>query len=243
MLVRAQGDLTLKTPLVPGADYVGYAQGDIGARVPANSSAHFTLKARGGISTRLLRVEEMASGSVEGQMGDGEAKVVLESERHLSLKPSGDLEGDLGSFGEFGEFADFGASIAAQVEAQIAEQLQGMHFGDLARTEMAKAMAQLGRDKANLQRRAEEASRRTEELARRAQERSRKTQERVRRAAERAARRAQKHKRRFQVHLDASRRGRPKRVSQEEQLSILRMLQEGTISAEEAEMLLKALEV
>jgi hypothetical protein len=246
MRVRVKGDLSLKTVLSPDTDYEGFAEGDISAHVPADSSARFTLKARGGISTRLLRVEEMASGSVEGQMGDGEARVMLESDGHLALKPIGGWEGDFGEMGaRFGEFAPhFGESIAAQVEAHIAEQLQGVHFDDLARKEMEKAMAKLERDMAKLQQRAHEHTHQAEELSRRANEKARKVQEKARRAAGRAARRADKRRREFQVHMSAGRSGRRARpkVSQEEQLSILRMLQEGQISAEEAELLLKALE-
>ena len=183
----------------------------------------------------------MESGCVEGQMGDGDARVVLESEEHLALKPIGGYEGDWFQ-GEFG--AHFGESIAAQVEAQIAEQLQGVHFDDLARKEMEKQMAKLERDMAKLQHRAGEHVRQAEELSRRAKEKAQKVQEKARRAAGRAARRAEKRKRQFHIQMSAGRAGRRGRskVSQEEQLSILRMLQEGKISAEEAEMLLKALE-
>ncbi|MBN1580978.1 MAG: hypothetical protein JXA89_09775 [Anaerolineae bacterium] len=247
MNVHVRGDLTLKTVLAPDTDYLGSADGDISAHVPADSSARFTLKAKGGISTRLLRVEEMESGCVEGQMGDGEARVVLESDGHLALKPIGGWDGEFGEFGaNFGEFGThFGESIAAQVEAQIAEQLQGMHFDDLARVEMEKAMAKLERDMAKIQHRAGEHARQAEELARQAHEKARRVQEKARRAAGRAARRqAEKRGRQFHIQMSADhlgQRARPK-VSQEEQLSILRMLQEGKISAEEAEMLLKALE-
>lgn len=250
MSVHALGDLTLKTVLASGADYLGFAQGDISAYVPANSSARFTLKAKGGISTRLLRIEEMESGCVEGQMGSGEARVVLESDGHLALKPIGSSESDFAEFGaQFGEFGaqfgEFGESIAAQVEAQIAEQLQGMRFDDLARAEMEKAMAKLERDMAHLQHEAgERARRRAEELSRKVQEKARRAQERAQQAANRAAKHAEKRKRQFHFYMDAERpdqRSRSK-VSEEEQLSILRMLQEGKITTEEAELLLKALE-
>ena len=92
--------------------------------------------------------------------------MVLESDGHLALKPIGGWEGDFGEFGA--HFGGFGESIAAQVEAQIAEQLQGMHFDDLARAEMEKAMAKLERDMARLQHRAGEHARQAEELSRKA---------------------------------------------------------------------------
>ncbi len=248
MEVHALGDLAIKTDLTPGANYVGHAQGDISARVPPNASAQFTLQAHGGISTRLLKVEKADPNCVQGRMGDGEAQVTLKAGGHLALKPRGGSEGDWAGFGamgaEFGaigaEFgrvgAEFGESIAAQVEAQVAEQLGEMNFDELARVEMEKVMSRLQRDLAKIQRKAQEHSRRAEELARKAREKARRGQARAQRAAQRQARRMHGSGRKH-----AGRRARPK-VSPEEQMSILTMLQEGQITPQEAEVLLKALE-
>ena len=81
----------------------------------------------------------------------------------------------------------------------------------------------------------------------RAQEKAQRVQERATLAAERAARRVEMHARRWgdarswNVSVNANVGKRPK-VSQEEQLRILEMLQEGKITIKEAELLLKALE-
>lgn len=236
MLVCAMGDLSFKSALTPGKSYTGKAQGDISARVPANTSARFMLKAEGGISTRLLQVEEKETGCVEGRMGDGEATVVLEAAGHLSLKPSDEWKSEGFNF----EF-DLGEDFAAQIQAQIAHQLEGMDFGHLAQEEIARMMSKIEHKVARAQERAQEVARRAEEHARRAQEKAQ-------RAAERAARHAEMHARRWgdmpgwnvSVNAELGRK-RPK-VSQEEQLRVLQMLQEGKISIEEAELLLKALE-
>ncbi|MBN1934307.1 MAG: hypothetical protein JW934_06565 [Anaerolineae bacterium] len=242
MAIHTLGDLSLKSVLTPGRSYQGQAQGDMSVRVPANTSARFTLKAEGGISTRLLQVEEKEAGCVEGQMGDGEATVVLEAAGHLSLKPSEEWQGDWNL-----EF-DFGEGLSAQIQAQVARQLEGVDFGNLAQEEIARMMSKIERKVAHAQERAQEVARQAEEHARRAQEKAQHAQERAQRAAERAAQRVEMHARRWgdarnwnvSVNAELGRK-RPK-VSQEEQLRILQMLQEGKISIEEAELLLKALE-
>jgi hypothetical protein len=108
-----------------------------------------------------------------------------------------------------------------------------------------------------VQREIEKAQRKAEKAALRAQEHAQMAEERARRAQEKAQRKARqfqaKFERRWGPPPDAgfgahahSPRGRasskaPPKPSHEEQLEILKMLQEGKITTEEAEMLLKAL--
>ena len=238
-LVR--GDLSLRTALTPGRTYEGRAGGDIVVRVPADTSARFTLEAQGGISTRLLRIEEKESGRVVGQMGAGEAQVVLCAGQHLSLKPD-DMWGEGGE----GPAVDWGGAIAAQVEARIAEQLEGLDLNGSIRGEIEKAMRKAWGKTAESRRHALEHARQAEEQARQAEERARRAQERVQRQAEKMARKAERmaseKARRWHVSVQTGRQPARRQASEDEQLAVLRLLQEGKITAEEAEKLLKALE-
>jgi|GEM_PF-3054216 len=243
MAVNTLGDLVLKSVLTPGKTYTGKAQGDISVRVPADANARFTLKAGGGISTRLLKVEEKGVGCVEGQMGDGRATVVLEAGGHLSLKPGEEWKGEGAGF----EF-DLGESIADQIQAQIARQFEGMDWEGLTQEQVGRMMSKIERQVARAQERTQEVARQAEEQARRAREKAQRAQERAQQAAERAARRIEMQARRwgdipgFKTPASIQAERKRSQVSPEEQLRILQMLQEGKITVQEAEMLLKALE-
>ncbi len=243
MAINTLGDLVLKSVLTPGKTYTGKAQGDISVRVPVNASARFTLRAGGGISTRLLQIEEKEAGCVEGKMGNGEATVVLEAGGHLSLKPGEEWSGERGGF----EF-DIGEGLAAQIRAQVARQFEGTDWSGLAQEEVERMISKIERKVARAQERAQEVARQAEEQARRAREKAQRAQERAQQAAERAARRIEMQARRwgdipgFEASTSTQAERKRSQVSPEEQLRILQMLQEGKITVEEAEMLLKALE-
>ena len=117
---------------------------------------------------------------------------------------------------------DFGDRIAAMVEAEVARGLEGLDIEAMVHAEIDKAMHKIEHKVAKAKHR---------------------VQERARRAAERAVQHAERQARRVNVTIDMEDEGRdaaPK-VSEEEQLAILRMLQEGSITTEQAEMLLSAL--
>jgi hypothetical protein len=234
------GDLSLKTEITPGLTYSARASGDISAQLPSDTSAHFTLQAQGQVSAKLPQIEEQTPDRVVGQAGEGEAQVILEAGGDLRVKVRGaDKESEW----------DFSMdSLGAEIEAQIRADLGEMEYGEIAAREIEKAMRQVDREVVKAQRRAEKAAQQAEEHARQAEERAL-------RAQERAMRKAQRFQAKFERewgtrgpqgpshHRRASRRAKPSRQgpSSDEQLAILRMLQEGTISVEDAEGLLKAL--
>lgn len=241
------GDLVLKTSL-GDQTYHANAGGDIVARFPESSSARFVLEAGGTLLARLPEVEEEGPGRLVGHAGDGAATVELRAGGSLSLKMRGPEETAV----PFG--VDFGADLAAQIEAQIAESLGAFDVGSVAQREVEKAMRRAERE---IQRAHEHAQRERERAEERLQRAEQKAEEMARRAEERAqdaARRAQERIARHRppdiglfgkdVKVDLGARHRPHRprVSDEEQLVILRMVQEGKISTEEAEKLLRALE-
>jgi hypothetical protein len=236
-LHHVSGDLVLKTSLGAGSTYHARADGDIVARFPEDSSARFVLEASGTLLAKLPEVEEEGQGRLVGRSGEGSATVELSAGGTLSVKMSGAGE----TRAPFG--IDLGADLGAQIEAQIAESLGAFDVGSVAQREVEKAMRKAERE---IQRAHERAQHEHE----RAQERLRRAEEKAQEAARRAQERIERHRppnvglfgKDVNVNLGARHRSRRPRVSDEEQLMILRMLQEGKISTEAAEKLLKALE-
>jgi ElaB/YqjD/DUF883 family membrane-anchored ribosome-binding protein len=234
-LHAVQGDVLFKSAVTPGQTYRAHANGSITARLPEDTSARFQLQAGGALHAELAEVEEQSAGRLFGRTGSGEAQVEFQAGGDLSVRFRGYREPEDRGF----EF-DFGQDIAAQVEATIADSLSGIDLDALAQREVEKAVRRAEREIEKARERAEEQMQRTHERVQRAQER-----------AARAARRAQERFRRSPrwddmfgrpVTARAERGTRRSPASDEEQLTILRMVQKGTISIEEAEKLLKALE-
>jgi DUF4097 and DUF4098 domain-containing protein YvlB len=243
-----QGDLSLKTALTPGLTYSGQAQGSISARFPEGTSARFDLQAKGRLSARGLAVETNENGHMAAHTGNGEAEVVLRADGDLSVKVQSAEQDPAWGFSM--------DELSEQINAEIAEHMSKLgdrmpDLGALVSGEIEKAMHEVEREIAKAQRKAEKA-------ARKAQERAQRAQERAQRHAQEAQRRARQFQARFEhrgqtppdagfgAHAHAprgraSRSARPQ-PSREEQIAVLNMLQEGKISTEEAEVLLKALE-
>jgi DUF4097 and DUF4098 domain-containing protein YvlB len=221
-LHQAQGEVVLKTGLASGVSYHVQANGDIALKLSLPTSAHLVLEAPSGeiYSTVPLKIEEKAVGRLAGILGqaDKPAEVFLHtSSGNIMLKP------------------------LTMFEDKFPEQA-GAHFDARVIAGMAQAHVMAGPGTANgddfLSREAEQALQRAE---------------RVRIKAERAAERAQRHMAR-QAERIAERwhltwhgkRAAPRRaaepVTEEERLAVLKMLQEGKITAEEANKLLEALE-
>lgn len=231
---QIQGDMSLKTVVTQGCTYRGRADGDVVAKFPEETSARFILKAKGTVLAKLPQVDEEGEGRLVGQSGDGAAEVDLTAGGSISLKIRG--RGERATFG-----VDLGADIAAQIEAQIAESLGSIDVDALAHREIEKAMRRAEKEIEKAQQRAHRGRARAEERVQRAQER-----------AMRAARRAQEKISRSHGRdgmfggssaFFTARRAAPKsQASEEEQLAILKMVQENKITVEDAEKLLRALD-
>lgn len=234
------GDLSLKTVLDPGQVYRARTQGDIRARFPADTSAHFDLSSNGTVSARLPTVERQEPTRVIGQTGKGEAKVILQAEGDLWVYIQGQ---DKDTFDAW-QTID---SISTQIEAEIAQHLGKMSVDANTQRQIDQAIRQADQELA-------QAQRRLEQETQRAQERARRVQEKAAKAAKRAQERIARASRSWGVTIDTgsslfgpplpqdhpSAKSSP--ISGEEQLAILKMLQEKKISVEEAERLLEALE-
>ena len=193
------------------------AGGDLSCSLPGDASASVTVTAGGEVYVPgTIEVEE--SGSLKSfVLGDGDTQVELIA------------GGDLWFQGEEASdpfaFADLGETIASQVETEVEAGIAQME----ARLEaLGSGMGTYSSDRIG-------------EQVRRAVTRARRKAERGRKRAERARRRAGKKSRSINLNLS----GRPRKrteVSEDERLSILRMLENGTITVEEAEKLLQAIE-
>jgi hypothetical protein len=176
---------------------------------------------------------------VVGRAGDGEAKVTLHASGDLwvQLRIQGQNEDLLDAWQELD-------SVSARIEGEIAEHLGRMTVDAVTQGQIDSAMRQAERELAQAQHRLEQ-----ETL--RAQERTRRAQKLAAKAARRARERIARTSRSWGVTVDTGLFGQPSRtptrkhgpapVSREEQLAILKMLQENKITPEEAESLLRAL--
>jgi hypothetical protein len=137
---------------------------------------------------------------------------------------------------------DFGERIAVMVEEKVTKSLEGLDI----EAEITNSLEGLDIEaiiNAEIERAMHKVEHKLAKARHRIQERAHRAQERAARAAERAARRAEHRTHHVSARFDMQ-EGEPDGpppVSEEEQLSILRMLQEGTITTEQADMLLNAL--
>ncbi len=226
MRVNIQGDLLLETPLTIGKEYHAHAGGDIIARFPADADARFVLEARGDIAAPLPTVEAEEPGRVIGQAGKGAVTVTLTADGDIAISMHGEEE----AF----PYPDL-ENIVARVRDQVAEALSGIPFDEMARVEFERAMNKVERKLERARRKAERAKRKAERARRRAEQTRQQAEERIRQAHIRA-----------RSWRWANVRNAPPssstRVSEEEQLAVLKMLQENKITVQEADALLQALE-
>lgn len=212
---NAMGDIRLRSGL-SGGDHSLAARGDIVVRWPAGLPLNLTASAAK-IDNRLS-LEDIVEkkGSLIGRLGQGDTNLTLASEGRVILRevePDRDKSKQFGGHMEY-DF-DFGFDgIAARIEAEVNNNL-----ARVSRELEAKFGADFGRVF-------------SEKVARKADK-----------VAERARRRAEPRQRGGGFDFGFSASPMPKKsVSTEEQLKILKMVEDGKISPEEAGMLLEALE-
>jgi DUF4097 and DUF4098 domain-containing protein YvlB len=240
---QVDGDVVLKTELVPGARYSVRARGNVVLRIPLETGAHLVLEAPAGEihSTISLEVKEKAAGRLVGTLGraDKRAEVLLHTTGgNITLRPlttSEDRTTDQINLGFDPE------AIAEMVRAHVVASLGTSNVDEFVHRETERAL-----------RRAERARAKAERAAERAQAKAERAAERARARVELAEERAQRHMERQMEK--AGKRGRGARrkkwafhqtsepVTEEERAAVLKMLQEGKITAEEANQLLEALE-
>ena len=232
-VAQAGGDVSLKSVFAGPHTFRIQARGNVAVKALPGSDATFTLQAGSGrVRVKGLTGETTEEGRWQGVIGDGKAQVTLTcTHGNVTLKALAEGE-------EVKEYAAFvhtapppppppipAEEVAWRIQQRVAEKLSKIDFEAIARREAESARRHAEREAARAQRAAEK----------------------VRRRAERAQRKAQKKKMQWHVEWDTGRGARRtsrhgQGASEEERVAILRMLAEGKISAQEAEILLQALE-
>jgi hypothetical protein len=167
-----------------------------------------------------------------GRIGDGKTNVELTAGRRINLKGAEKAEQEWEGFEGSGEFAfgfdmeNLGERISSQINEKIAQFTRNMEqqFGPDFGREIGEKMA----------RKAEQAAQRAEKAAERATQRAEKAADRGRKQADWGGRWGD-------YGAPAAATKTPPTATAEEQLKILRMVETGTISPEEASVLLEAL--
>jgi hypothetical protein len=206
------GDASLSLTPQADAPSVVTAGGDLSCRLPDDVSAQITMQA-GGDMAMPTDVEPVSeNGGTVIRLGEAEATIELTAGGDLWLRV-GKREMD------FAE--DFVGSVMGELDARLAEM--EARFNAIGAGMYTFDAERIG-----------ERVRRSVERARR------KATKAQARAAKRAEKYARKHGRRRSITIGGPEPSGPG-VSEEERMAVLRMLEQGKISVEEAEQLLKTL--
>ena len=223
-------DVRLGPPFSPDATYRVQAGSDLRIYLPQNTSLNMTLQAGGRVRSRIPAISmEDGAATAEMTLGAGEATLEAKVGGHIYLSPW-----------------DRGTAPPEDLEFDFAADMEGL--GSLIELRVAEAMAEmqtrledsLGRvDSEAIRRRVERA---TEKMQWKTEKAAEKDRLRMEREAERArlqVERAERRWRRFSGQRE-SESGRA--VSDEERMRVLRMVEQGQISPDQAADLLSALE-
>ena len=220
---RVGADLVLSTDFLPGADYRFEVGGDIVCRVPSGASVRFQ-------TTHNHELVVDAPGAQRAEWEHGDEVIFGEGEALVSLEAGGEIR-------LVAQDEDYMMAINFHLEEDLAERLT------LIEEQLTEKLSGLD----------DVIARQSEKIRSKAE----RSAERAMRQAERAARKAGKRRSfRFSFGGDPfegggarPHPGRPPRpaepvepVSEEERMTILRMVENKQISVEEAEKLLAALE-
>ena len=214
----------------PDQTYQLSASGNLTIYIPVDASLRLSLQAEDGVRSSLphLALEE-TDGKMLGILGAGEASLEAQAGGRISLRPMGPEE-----VLEEGAAFDFVADLdglGAQIEARITEAMAEMEVRldeSLGRIDSEQIRLQMERAK-------EQAFLKTEQAAKKVRRAAEREAERARLRAERAERRWRRA---------SGRKPRPKRepATDEERMRLLRMVEEGKITPEQAAELLAAVE-
>jgi hypothetical protein len=226
---RILGNARLGPPFAPGLAYRLSGNGNLKVRIPADASLRLALRAGGRVHSDVpgLVLEE-GEGETRGVLGVGEASLEAQVGGRVSLQS---LEPEVSAEGLPLDWVADLEGLGAQIEARVGEAMAEME------TRLEESLGHI--DSEEIRRQVERATERTLREAGRATERVRRAAERE---AERARLRAERAERRWQ--RASGRRSSPRRepATDEERMRVLRMVEEGKVTPEQAADLLAALE-
>jgi len=226
-----QGDIRLRGGL-SAAEHIFEAERDIIVRWPLAEPLDFTATAPQIINRIALEKEVEGENSLTGRLGDGETMVTFIAGGRFILKEGNVIDSKWETEFMDGEsytfdFADLGEQISTQINDKISQVTAQID---------AKIGPEIGENiAAKLMRETERATARVERAAKRARARAEREAAKAERRAARAERR--RYGRGYQTSSSA-----PKKATQEEQIKILKMVEQGIITPDEANTLLDALE-
>ena len=268
-VAQCQGNARLRLSMIGGSNYELKAEGNVHCRIPKEANLKLVLSADSEVISVKLpgQSKRYQQQNLELTLGDGSATLTISAGGHLHLGASegGEEEETSADFEEFERFSEefseqFSRQMEAQIEAQIEAQMETMTRQlNEQLTNFTTRFGKPGLSPEETDRIMEKARARSERAAAQAQEKVRRAQERVTREQERMERhfeeRARSESQRSRANRDGFSFGwnMPPRppvpptppaapVSEEERLTILRMLEQKKITIEDAEMLLSALE-
>jgi hypothetical protein len=223
-------DVRLGPPFSPGATYQVQAGSDLRVDVPAGASLRLVLQAGGHVRSHVAELAlDEAGDTTEGILGDGEALLEARVGGHVYLRP------------------DDGGSVSSEdLEFDLAADLEGL--GSLIELRISEAMADMqARLEESLGQVGSEAfRRRIEQAAEKARWKTQRAADQMRlqmeREAERARLQAERAERRWRRVSGRQAPTREPAVSDEERMRVLRLVERGKITPEEAADLLAALE-
>lgn len=227
---QVRGNVRLGPPFSPGQTYRLSANGNLTVHLLADASLHLALRAGDGVRSRIpdLALEE-AEEETRGVLGTGEASLEAQVGGRVYLRPLEPGEGPAE-----GLPLDFVADLeglGAQIEAHVAEAMAGM-----------AARLEEGLSHIDDQAIRERVERATEKALRKAGQAAGQARRVAEREAEKARLRAERAERRWQRASGRRPRPRQEPATSKEQLRVLRMVEEGKITPEQAADLLAALE-
>jgi hypothetical protein len=225
------GNARVKPPFAPGATYRVSAGGSLDVHVPDDANLSLALRAGGGVRSKIADLTlERANGEMRGVLGDGAASLEARAGGSITLRGRGAAYGTPGEFEFNMDFLDDLEDIGPMIETRVGEAMAELQV------RLEQGLGQIDSDKLRfkIERAAEKTARAAEKAA-----------EEVRRAAEREAQkarmRAERSQRRWERASGQKSRARPEPVSEEEQLRVLRMVETGKITPEQAADLLEAM--
>lgn len=219
------GDISLRGNLNEGKHTLK-ANGDIVLRWPISSPLLFSATGSEIVNRMHLDEQSESDGTFSGRIGEGKTVLELEAGGRIIMKEA-DMKDEQWDSDDAGDW-DFGPGfkgndVRFQIETGISE-----HMAEFARQMESKFGPEFGKQISD------KVSRKAEKAARRAE-----------RTAERYQRKAEQRERGFSFGFTpgATSTASPikKTVPAEEQLKILKMVESGSITPDEADMLLEAL--
>ena len=225
------GNARVKPPFAPGAAYRIVTGGNLDIHIPENTNLSLALQAGGGVRSKIADLTlEKADGKMAGVLGSGEASLEAKAGGSITLRGEGGADGPPGEFEFNMEFLDDLEGIGPMIEARVGDAMAQLEI------QLKQGLGQFDSEKLRIkmERAAEKSARAAERAA-----------EEVRRAAEREAQkarmRAERSQRRWERASGQKSRPRPEPVSEEEQLRVLRLVEQGKITPEQAADLLAAM--